>query len=114
MLGVARKQATPTSAGCWKHTAVVGEMSCDRCGVRCCEHCWVDVPQGALCVECALEFSGVRAPRRRTHRQVVSVDPAPLATLSWERSADLIDLAPAHRTRSRGQARPRDFFRRAA
>jgi hypothetical protein len=42
------------------------------------------------------------------------MEPAPLATLSWERSAELIDLAPVHRNRCRDSTEPRDFFRRAA
>lgn len=67
-----------------------------------------------MCIECALEFSGVRARRRRGRRGDAGAEPAPLATLSWERSADLIELAPAHRSRGRGSAEPRDFFRRAA
>jgi hypothetical protein len=67
-----------------------------------------------MCIECALEFSGVRAPRRRCRREDPGMRPALLSTLSWERSAGLIDLAPAHRSRRRGSREPRDFFRRAA
>ncbi len=115
MLGTARREACCSTAGCWRHGAIVGEASCDRCGARCCEHCWLEAPNGALCIECALEFSGVRAPRRRRHLSAAGdAPPAPLATLSWERSADLIDLAPAYRNRRRRPTEPRDFFRRAA
>jgi hypothetical protein len=114
MLGTARKGSAVTSAGCWRHTAVVGEMSCDRCGTRCCEQCWLEAPHGSLCIECALEFAGVRAPRRRVHAgRAVAPERSPLATLSWERSADLIDLAPAYR-RKRREPVERDLFVRAA
>ena len=96
MFSIARRRAVP-SAGCWNHTAIVGEQSCERCGVRCCEHCWLEAPPAALCIGCALEVAGVRAPR---HRRVVDLrPPTPLATMSWEGSADLIDLAPAYHRR---------------
>jgi hypothetical protein len=44
---------------------------------------------------------------------VVDPEQSPLATLSWERSADLIDLAPAYR-RTRREPVERDLFVRAA
>jgi hypothetical protein len=52
----------------------------------------LDTPQGARCISCALVFAGVR--RRRRTRRVVERPPAPLATLSWQESATLVDLRP--------------------
>ena len=112
MFAIGRKHAPTGSAGCWRHTAVVGDTACERCRVRCCHHCWVDAPRGSLCIECALDLAGVRARRRRVQPEEADA-PSPLATLSWEGSADLIDLAPAHRRR-RPEPVMRDFFRRAA
>ncbi len=112
MLGATRKRAERRGEGCWRHASVVGERACERCGVACCSDCWLETPRASLCIECALEFAGVRAPRRR---RVVerSVEPSPLAQLSWERSAGLIDLAPAHRRRRPEPVR-RQLFIRAA
>ncbi|MFL6205535.1 MAG: hypothetical protein ACJ739_09305 [Acidimicrobiales bacterium] len=114
MLGTTVTQAIHSSAGCWRHGAVVGEQCCDRCGVRCCEHCWVETRRAALCIECALELGGVRAPRKRRRRdRPPTSERSPLAAMSWERSAGLIDLGPALRRR-RPEPVPRQLFVRAA
>ena len=83
------------SVGCWRHSSIVGEAVCEGCGAHCCEHCWLEAPRGPLCIACALVFAGVRAPRRRTPPEALPADPAPLATMSWDESAALVDLARA-------------------
>ena len=117
MFTFARRRPTQQSADCWRHPSIVGERTCDGCGVRCCEHCWLAVPHGELCIECALVFCGVRAPRRRSRTHDAGDQPTPVATMSWDESSRLIDLAPARRRR-RGQPAAElaelSFFRRAA
>jgi hypothetical protein len=113
MFDTLRKRSTGQSAGCWRHSSIVGATSCGQCGARCCEHCALEVPRGELCIECALVLAGVRT--RRVRREAVP-EPAPLATMSWDQSAGLIDLAPARR---RGRPQPDglpelSFFRRVA
>ena len=73
---------------------VVGEADCDACGERCCEHCWLDTPRGARCIICALVLAGVRGRRRGRHRAREVAPPAPIATLTWSESAELVDLRP--------------------
>jgi hypothetical protein len=116
MFDFARKRAIHQGAGCWRHPSIVGPRVCDGCGVRCCEHCWLEVPHGELCVECALVFCGVRAPRRRSRADDPGIELAPLATMSWSESSRLIDLAPARRRRREPAAALAElsFFRRAA
>ena len=116
MFDFAPKCAIQQGAGCWRHSSIVGERSCDGCGVRCCEHCWLEVPHGELCIECALVFCGVRAPRRRARADDAGIEPAPLAAMSWHESSRLIDLTPAlwrRRQPVAALAEP-SFFRRAA
>ena len=50
-------------AGCWTHRLDPAEETCTDCERNACEHCYVNAPDGPLCIDCALRFVGVRVGR---------------------------------------------------